>query len=372
MTATTIDALSNDVRNCKNLLIGLERSDRARRRADEQQLLELLPRALGALLTSKVKNVSLEDAIAQRCGDERSRIVVRAAVAPAMVGVPEWAGSFVGETVLPFLSGAIQPSAFAQLAAKCLSVTFDKTGAIKVPVRANTGILGSWVAEGNAIRVIAATLAAINLAPKKLGSISVYSRELAFRSPQSVEAVMRQIQAEDLGTLLDQSLLSDAAGDATQPPGIFFGNVPLPASTATTPQAAMLEDLQALAGALPPGARVAYLVNREQALSQAVLLATPLRDVIVSQWIDAGQVAAVDLASLVLATGAVQFEIAPDTTLHMEGETPLPFSASGAPNLVAAPIMSTFQVAAVGIRALLETSWGLRANAVARIDGVSW
>ena len=95
---------------------------------------------------------------------------------------------------------------------------------------------------------------------------------------------------------------------------------------------------------------------------------------IVSASCPAGRVIAVDAADFATANGdAPRFAVSTDATLHEEDTTPLALSATGSPNVVAAPMRSLFQTDAVAVRMSLYVSWVMRrAGMVQTIAAVSW
>jgi hypothetical protein len=82
----------------------------------------------------------------------------------------------------------------------------------------------------------------------------------------------------------------------------------------------------------------------------------------------------VDAAAFFSATGDVaNFSVSDQATLHMEDTAPLPISATGSPNVVAAPVRSLWQTDSLGIRMLLDINWAMvRPGLVAWTQAVTW
>jgi hypothetical protein len=83
---------------------------------------------------------------------------------------------------------------------------------------------------------------------------------------------------------------------------------------------------------------------------------------------------AVAVNALAVAADPVpRFEESNQATVHMEDTTPLPIGTPGSPNVIAAPVRSLWQSDSVGVRLIMDVSWGLRAtNSVAFVSGVTW
>jgi hypothetical protein len=95
---------------------------------------------------------------------------------------------------------------------------------------------------------------------------------------------------------------------------------------------------------------------------------------IVSQTVPVGRVIAIDAADFATASGDVpRFAVSTEATLHEEDTTPLALSATGSPNVVAAPMRSLFQTDAVAIRMSMHVTWAMRRpSMVQTIAAVTW
>jgi hypothetical protein len=81
----------------------------------------------------------------------------------------------------------------------------------------------------------------------------------------------------------------------------------------------------------------------------------------------------IDAADFVSVSGAAEFEVSEQATLHMEDTTPLQISTVGTPNVVAAPVQSMFQTAQIAIRMLADITWAMRRTGMVQwMTGVNW
>lgn len=327
---------------------------------------------------------------------EITGMVLRAAVNPANTTVATWAAELVATDTMPFLDRLIPDSIFLPLANMGARYTFGNAGILKIPVRGGgpTNLLaGNWTAEGGAKPVKRASFTTVSLQPNKLSVISTFTEEMATYSAQAIEQIIRQAMSDDTSIALDSYLIDAqvfAAG--VRPAGLLNGVTPITASVLTPISAAMIADLKALVGALITaggGRSIAIIVNPLQALSLG-LVQTTTGDFlfadrsqvaakfgvrfIVSATCPAGRVIAVDAADFAVAQGdQPRFAVSTDATLHEEDTTPLALSATGSPNVVAAPMRSLFQTDAVAVRMSLYVSWVMRrAGMVQTIAAVTW
>ena len=322
--------------------------------------------------------------------DEGTGIVVKAAVAGATTTAPGWAAELVNTAMTDFLETLRPQSVYPALAAAGGGrLAFGPNqGAIKIPSRAATpSIGGSFVGEGAPIPVRRLGLTSITLSPKKMGVISVFSREIARYSTPAIEALIRNEIIADTAITLDSLLLDASAGSAVRPAGLLNGVTPLAATTGGG-HAAILGDirkLQVAFDAVNASGNIMLLMNPAQALA---LELTPgpdgtlgwARDIMAryrvttSTAIPAGQIIAIRADDFVTATGDVpEFETSNEATIHMEDTTPAQIGTAGTPAVVAAPVQSMFQTAQTAIRMLLDVSWAMRrAGMVQTIAGVTW
>lgn len=322
--------------------------------------------------------------------DEATGMIVKAAISGATTTGAGWAAELVNTEMTDFL-GALRPfSVYPALAdAGGGRLAFGPNqGAIKIPSRATTpSIGGSFVGEGAPIPVRRLGLTSITLSPKKMGVISVFSREIARYSTPAIETLIRNEIMVDTATTLDSLLLDATAGSAVRPAGLLNGVSALTA-TAGGGQAAFLADLKQLRAPFDSanaGEGLVLLMNPAQKNGLGL---TPGADgklgwandilanygLITSTAIPVGTVIMVRAADFVTAAGDVpEFELSDQAVIHMEDTAPAQIGTAGTPNVVAAPVQSMFQTAQIAIRMLLDVSWAMRRTGMVQyVTGVTW
>jgi HK97 family phage prohead protease/HK97 family phage major capsid protein len=321
--------------------------------------------------------------------DEGTAIITRAAIAGATTTTAGWAAELVVLAQADFLAVLVPTAVFPRLSGLGTALTFGpNAGAIKIPSRATTpSIGGSFVGEGAPIPVRRLGTQSITLYPHKVGGLSVFSREIAMYSTPAIEGLIRDNMALDTSINIDALLIDNVAVSTTRPAGLTNGVTPLTASTAHG-YTAILADIQALTNpfyAVNAGRRLALLMNPMQ-MQQLVFAPGPSGvpfgwtqqfterfNVIDSTAIPAGEVLMIDAADFVSVSGAPEFEVSEQATLHMEDTTPLNIGTVGTPNVVAAPTQSMFQTAQIAIRMLANVTWAMRrAGMVQFMTGVNW
>jgi hypothetical protein len=329
-------------------------------------------RAASAHLRSFVSGNRPEYEAQAMFGDDQvTDIVLKAASGQATTTTTGWAASLAGIAVYDLIRTITSLSASANLIDRALKINLDGIAEAHVPSRVvNAAAAGAWIAENSAIPVRALSFAdATVLRPRKLAVITVVTREMAESS--NIEAVVKQTLGEAAGLSLDLAMFSNAAGDATKPPGLFAGITPLTAATGGG-TAAMFADIMNLFGALAAagGGATAVIVA---AMPQAVMLkleAGPLFDtqILASTAISAGTVAVVEAASVVSGFGSVvDFSVSKVSALHMEDTSPAT-DLSGA-----TPVRSMYQVDALSLKTQLWAAFGLRAAGHAQwIQNATW
>lgn len=329
--------------------------------------------------------------------DEKTNIVLRAAVNPAMTTVATWAAELVQTSNVDYLDRLIPNFVFPQLKMMGTNYSFGNNGVLKIPVRANTPTLaGAWVGEAAAKPVKRMSFSTVSLTPTKLAVISTFSEEMATYGMPSIEGIIRQAMSDDTGVALDTYLIDNVAASAgIRPAGLLNGVAPITASAATPVTAAMVADLKALVGAITAaggGGRgpIAVLVNPAQALSLSFAQTTTgdflFADqaqaaskfgvrFIVSATVPAGRVIAIDAADFATANSAVpQFAVSTEATLHEEDTTPLALgTGTQGSGVLAVPMRSLFQTDAVAIRMSMYVSWAMRRTGMVQtIASVTW
>jgi hypothetical protein len=272
------------------------------------------------------------------------------------------------------------------------SFTFGRDGQIKVPSRAATPkINGSFVGEGQPIPVRKAGLTSITLTPKKMAVISTMTKEMSEHSTPSIESVIRQAMNEDTAEAIDIALIDNVAADAIRPAGLLNGLTTLTPAASGTQFEKMVADINTLAAPITAargGQSLTMLMNPAQKRKMSWAVAPNgtfvfstvengvVRDltVVASTTVPAARVIMLDANEFATATGDTpQYDVSDVATIHEEDTTPLPISATGTPNTVAAPVRSLWQTASIGVRMILPMNWTMRrASMVTFMDGVTW
>jgi hypothetical protein len=189
----------------------------------------------------------------------------------------------------------------------------------------------------------------------------------------SIEQFARALISEAAAATLDTKMFSSDPGDATAPAGILSGATVVPPSTATAAWA-ISSDIGALVQALAEyggGLEPVIIAAPSQAASLRMWRQQDYYDVFPSLALPSGTVVAVEASSFASALdGVPAFSASTGATLHMEDTTPTDISGSGG---VATPVKSMFQVDLVGLRMILNATWGLRnPKHVAIVQGTNW
>jgi len=356
---------------------------------------DYLWRAAAAGYVAKVRHQSVDDVLRERYAIERysdaeaTKWVTHAAVSGALTSVPAWAGDLVQQGNAEWLANLTPSPVFSRLSALGTSMMFGPNqGTIKIPSRATTpSITGSFVAEANPIPVRRLGVTSITLIPHKMGVISVYSREMAAYSNPSIESIIRQGIEDDTSITIDTLLLDATAESATRPAGLRYGISAAGTASVAKGYAAFLADMALLSAPffnVNAGRSLALIMNPQQRMQIGFApgpdgtfgWATQFTDrftIIESTTVTAGTVIMVDAADFVSVSGAPEFDISEQATLHLEDTAPLNIGVAGAPATVAAPTQSMYQTAQIAIRMLLNVTWAMRRTGMVQyLTGVSW
>lgn len=313
----------------------------------------------------------------KQLNDPQFAMVLRAAVAPAMTSVPAWAGELVSQLITDFIEMLRPIAVYSRMPST--TVQFDNNGSIKIP-RMTTGVPGTWVGEGAPIPVKAGAFDNVQLSPKKLGVITVATKEMLARSTPALEGILRDSMLEDTTRVLDATFVGNAAGSSVQPAGLFHSsNASAPIAGSNTGNAAddAMIDAAALIGAMltanVPMARPVFLMHSGARLALAGMKnavgAFFFRDevnggtwngfsIIDSTTIPRTRLGLVDASQLIKGIG-----FAPEVALSNEAALQM----DDAPASPMAAVTSMFQTDMTALRLTMEASWVTR-----RILGVQW
>jgi hypothetical protein len=150
---------------------------------------------------------------------------------------------------------------------------------------------------------------------------------------------------------------------------------PIAASNKAPLESAMREDLENLVSAVSsPSADVVIVMSPGNlAFASSVLPPTFAYTLMASSAVATDQVVAVDAGGVAAAISAEpQIAVSEVAAVHEEDSAPLPLSATGSPNTVAAPMRSSFQTDFAVLRVIAHCAWAARPGSVAAITTVSW
>lgn len=321
-------------------------------------------------------------------GHEATAHVVRAT---APLGTTTNSG-FVAElqqvTYASFLDTLKGKSIYPVLRERGFGVSFDSAGTAYIPQRTGAGANGSFFAEGSPIRVGRITVAAPTFTSRKMGVIIPFSREAAKRSTPSLEGVVRQAIIDDTAAVLDSVLLDATAEDTIRPAGLLNGVAKLGDGYGGGDHLAVKEDFKALLAPFIAANAVdgiTVVMNPAQGLSISMMdgpannagwfseIAKRV-NIVESTHAAAGRLIALRNPDFATALGDLpEFEISNQATIHMEDSAPEQISATGTPNVVAAPVRNFFQTDSMGVRMVMDVSWKMaRTGMVQWIDNTSW
>jgi Phage capsid family len=268
-------------------------------------------------------------------------------------------------------------SAGAVLLSRGISLSFDQNYSLQIPSLVASAAGVDFVGEMQPIPVRQLVTGGLTLTPRKFATISTYTRETFLHSTPNIQKIVQQTLTETVALKLDSVLLDANAGDSVRPPGLRNGIASLTASSATPATEAMLADVAALVAAVAPVA----------GNNPIVLIASPARaakmklrspqgfpfEVLGSSAVAAGDLIAIASNALASATDPVpRFNASTETVVH-ESDTPAQLAATGTPNTISAPARSLFQSDVLGLRLIMEVSWGLRhTSGLAWISGATW
>jgi hypothetical protein len=338
-------------------------------------------KAATALLLGRATRTHLKDVLKQHFLDDRNveaatRIVMRAATAPASETVVGWAKDLTGLGVVDIVDVLGSASVFAILTSLGAQFRFDGTGKIQVSGSGAVASNASWIAELGAFPVGQYDLSPkVYLEPRKLGTISTFSYEALAHTTPVLEQLVRLVITESINATLDATLLDDAAGTTARPPGLRNNIVALQASASTGVEA-MVEDASALiaaVSAVSSNSPIVIVASPAQAI--ALKLRTRVgtdHQILSSAALADGVVMAVAVNCLCSACDPLpRFQLANAATINFDNATPQDFAVNGVP--AAGLTKSNFQTDTVSLRATFECSWGLRnSSGVAWITGVVW
>jgi len=305
------------------------------------------------------------------------------------------ASSLVQEYTSEFFDLLRDRSAYQQLPGSRLQ--FDRYGSIIVPYNSSTrgDLAGGFVGEGSAIPVKAGSYSEKSLAPKKMGVISPFSKELAMHSMPSIQTMVQDQIIADTAEALDTAFFDANARSSSRPAGLQdttdgAGAANVNASAGNT-VANITTDLKGVLGralAARVGNSGVWVMNPLRRLGlmtvqDAASGEYPFRDevnrgtlygypIVVSQNMSSSLVAFVPSDTVVFANDyAPRIDVSDTATLHMAN--PASEIVSGTGPATADPVRSLFQTDTIAVRMTLGLDWlVIRADGCQVLTSVGW
>ena len=104
-------------------------------------------------------------------------------------------------------------------AAGCRYIT-GLTGEVIIPTM--TGSNCYWESEQGAARDGSASFSSVKLSPKRISAVLEVSKQFLAQSSDSVENILRDDLVSAINAKIEQTILGDGAGSATEPTGMFY------------------------------------------------------------------------------------------------------------------------------------------------------
>lgn len=330
----------------------------------------MLARAAFARLYSAV-SLNEQEAVtkAMRDGESVLRFINRAA---APIGTTTDAGfaAEIQQTAYgEYLAWLAPGSAAARMIGLGLSVPL-RTIDFKAPARNTAPTDLPWVGEAAPIPVRSQlNLVGVQMTPRKMASMSIFTRETA---KAGAEGVITTMLREDGERSLDAGYFSTAAGDAETHPGLLSG-VSAIAGYGGGDKMAFEEDIAAMLDVVAPNGTNNIVLVTSQKRAQRIALKFPdfRTPVFASQAVADSRVIMVDAGALVHSFGDYDIELTNSATVHMEDTDAAPIVSTG--GAVAAPVRSLWQTDSMALRIVGDVAFaGRKANVVAYVDNPTW
>ena len=358
-------------------------------KAQKAETKNLAVKAFTAMAKAHILGISPSEAVIKFYkGDKSIGAMTKGASQPANTSTPEWAGDLVQEGYASFLDTLFPVTIFGRV--NGMRFNFDGHRAIKVPYRDATGdVSGEFVAEGAPIPVKQDKFDSLSLTPKKLGVITVFTREILSSSTPQVESIVRRDIIQDTAKAIDKAFLDNSAKSAVRPAGLLdptaTGATNIVASTGATVGDVTkdFDDAFSRMEAVELGesgvvimnpARARGLNSKTNALGQY-----PFRDsdflknwtILTSTNVAKDVVVMVDDLAMAFGTDIVpEFTVSNQATIVMANPADEINDGSKA---TANPVRSLYQTDTVGLRFIEGMDWAIiRKGGVQVLTGVAW
>lgn len=347
---------------------------------------------------SRVKSLPLDVVRVNRFGEsEALDTFIKAAQNPAMSNVPGYAQELTQIAYGQFMDLLREEALLPKATPIMQQHQFNGATSIYVPMRTGgtTDAAAVFRAEGSPIPVKALQFTSQSMTPKNMGVILTATEEMLSRSSIDLAGYFQSAMVTDTAEGLDLIFISNTAGTAIQPAGIR--NALPPGDTRPASGTGTITDIVADVKAM-----ITTMVNAKMGkagttrwiMSPANWLTVGMAltvtgakqfpettqgklsfyDVLTTTQIPDNVILLVDFGHISAGFGSPNFLASNVATLHEENTNPLPISAPGAPNVVAAPVRSLYQTNSWALRMMLDADWKkLRAaGLVQELTAVAW
>lgn len=272
------------------------------------------------------------------------------------------------------LDAIVGPSAFRAIRAKAVTANFDDNySSVFISSSIVSPSLIRFVAQGANIPVKQGSFPGVSVAPRKVGVIEVFTRQLIDSS--NALPLVRTTLDESIPPAFDSIMLDTNVDDGIRPAGLRNG-ISAETSGGST---AMIGDLTLLASRVAGVAgnisNLIFIADPATAFKIAIALPQFPFQVVASSGLTAGTVIALAANAVAIGAGSsVRYETDDTTTLHMEDTAPADIGIVGSPaNIASAPARSLFQTDCVALRLIFECDFKLRvANSLSWMASVAW
>jgi HK97 family phage major capsid protein/HK97 family phage prohead protease len=349
---------------------------------------------LATMLKAHCENRNPVDIVKDAFRDEPEILMLtRAAVDPAITTDAAWAQPLVRETWGEFLDLIRDISVYPRVPG--VRFDFDRYGQVTFPSNTGRGKLAAgWVGENKPIPVKEGAFGGKDMTPKKLGVISVFSKEIGRRSIPAIEGVIRQQMLDDTAEGLDTYFMDAVARSVTRPAGLQDATETVAANIVASTGATSANIDADVRGVLSRviGARAgmggAWIMNSLRRLGLEMVQNAangtyPYRSavqagvfagypIIVSDNVPSGVVAFVGGQAIAHGNDyAPMIDVSDQPTLHMEDTTPL--EIVDGTGTAAQPVISVWQQDGVALKMTMGLDWRIvRPGGVQVLTGVAW
>jgi hypothetical protein len=329
-----------------------------------------------ALCEATKRKRTLDEVLQRHYPNEKNYLgaVIKGVTGAATTIGSGWAADQLGMTVADAVTIFAPASAARTLLPLCMQLAFDATGIIVAPYGTGDATSATFIQENAPIPVRAYALSTgPQLTPRKLASISVFTRETFLHSTAAAEQTVRAKVTEDFGLAIDKYLFDNVAGDLIRPAGLRANISTSAASGSAVRAEAMAADIATLVAAVAPVAgnnEIIFIASTAQATALK-LWNNPRFDcrVLASGGLSAGLVIALAPNTLMSASALVpRFDLSSEATLHFEDATPRDIDTTA----VSQTVKSLYQSDLIGLRTILDISWALRNPAGLAWTSVNW